>query len=67
MELITTTQMAERWEISRRRVTTLCSEGRIEGAILRGNTWLIPDDAQKPDDIRRVRKMGQADQYNEEN
>lgn len=67
MELLTTTQMAEKWEISRRRVTTLCREGRIEGAILRGNTWLIPDDAQKPDDIRRVRKMGQADQYNEEN
>ena len=67
MELLTTTQMAEKWEISRRRVTTLCREGRIEGAILRGNTWLIPDDAQKPDDIRRVRKMGLADQYNEEN
>lgn len=67
MELLTTTQMAEKWEISRRRVTTLCREGRIEGAILRGNTWLIPDDAQKPDDIRRVRKMGQADQCNEEN
>ena len=67
MELLTTTQMAEKWEISRRRVTTLCREGRIEGAILRGNTWLIPDDAQKPDDIRRVRKMGQINQYNEEN
>ena len=67
MELLTTTQMAEKWEISRRRVTTLCREGRIEGAILRGNTWLIPDDAQKPDDIRRVRKMGQIAQYNEEN
>ena len=67
MELLTTTQMAEKWEISRRRVTTLCREGRVEGAILRGNTWLIPDDAQKQDDIRRVRKMGQIDQYNEEN
>lgn len=67
MELLTTTQMAEKWEISRRRVTTLCREGRIEGAILRGNTWLIPDDAQKPDDIRRVRKMGQTAQYNEDN
>lgn len=64
MELLTTTQMAEKWEISRRRVTTLCHEGRIEGAILRGNTWLIPDDAQKPDDIRRVRKMGQTAQHN---
>ncbi len=66
MDLLTTTQMAEKWEISRRRVTTLCREGRIEGAILRGNTWLIPDDAQKPDDIRRVRKIGQVDQYNKE-
>ncbi len=67
MDLLTTTQMAEKWEISRRRVTTLCREGRIEGAILRGNTWLIPEDAPKPDDIRRVRKMEQIAQYNEEN
>lgn len=55
MELLTTTQMAEKWNISRRRVTTLCNQGRIEGAILRGNTWLIPDDAKKPDDNRRGR------------
>lgn len=61
MEFLTTTEMAEKWNISRRRVTTLCREGRIEGAILRGNTWLVPDDAKKPDDPRRVRKMGQAD------
>ena len=67
MDLLTTTQMAEKWEISRRRVTTLCREGRIEGAILRGNTWLIPEDAQKPDDIRRVRKMEQLVHYNEDN
>lgn len=65
MELLTTTQMAEKWEISRRRVTTLCKEGRIEGAMLRGNTWLIPDDAEKPDDIRRVRKLEQAVQHDE--
>ena len=66
MDLLTTTQMAEKWEISRRRVTTLCREGRIEGAILRGNTWLIPENAQKPEDIRRVRKMEQLVKYNEE-
>lgn len=65
MELLTTTQTAEKWEISRRRVTTLCKEGRIEGAMLRGNTWLIPDDAEKPDDIRRVRKLEQAVQHDE--
>lgn len=59
MDLLTTTEMAEKWNVSRRRVTTLCAEGRIEGAILRGNTWLIPSDAKKPDDPRRVRKKGQ--------
>ncbi len=57
MDLLTTSEMAEKWNISRRRVTTLCSEGRIEGAILRGNTWLIPEDAKKPKDPRRVRKV----------
>lgn len=59
MELLTTSEIAEKWNISRRRVSTLCAQGRIEGAILRGNTWLIPDDAKKPDDPRRVRKNGQ--------
>lgn len=56
MELLTTSEMAEKWNISRRRVTILCAQGRIEGAILKGNTWLIPENAEKPDDPRRVRK-----------
>jgi len=59
MELLTTSEMAKKWDISRRRVTTLCAEGRIEGAILKGNTWLIPENAEKPDDLRRVRKIEQ--------
>ena len=59
MELLTTSEMAKKWAISRRRVTTLCAEGRIEGAILKGNTWLIPENAEKPDDLRRVRKIEQ--------
>lgn len=46
MELLTTSEMAKKWDISRRRVTTLCAEGRIEGAILKGNTWLIPENAE---------------------
>lgn len=59
MELLTTSEMAKKWDISRRRVTTLCAQGRIEGAILKGNTWLIPENAEKPDDPRRVRRNGQ--------
>lgn len=53
MELVTTTQMAEKWNISRRRIATLCKEGRIDGAVLLGYTWLIPMYAQKPEDPRR--------------
>lgn len=59
MELLTTSEMVKKWDISRRRVTTLCAEGRIEGAILKGNTWLIPENTEKPDDPRRVRKIEQ--------
>ena len=59
MELLTTSEMAKKWDISRRRVTTLCAEGRIEGAILKGTTWLIPENTEKPDDPRRVRKIEQ--------
>lgn len=61
MELLTTTEMAQRWNVSRRRVTTLCREGRLEGAILRGNTWLIPGSTKKPEDPRRVREKGQLE------
>lgn len=53
MNYYTTSELAEIWGISRRRVTTLCREGRLEGAILKGKTWLIPGDVEKPDDLRR--------------
>jgi len=59
MEFLTTSEMAEKWNISRRRVTTLCTQGRIEGAILKGNTWIIPENIKKPEDPRRIRKNGQ--------
>ena len=64
MELLTTSEMAKKWDISRRRVTTLCAEGRIEGAILKGNTWLIPENTEKPDDPRRIRWNMQNTFYN---
>ncbi len=60
MEYLTTSEMAEKWNISRRRVTSLCTQGRVEGAFHKGNTWLIPEDAKKPEDPRRVRKAEQV-------
>ena len=59
MEYMTTTEFAEKWHISRRRVTKFCTEGRIKGTILKGNTWLIPANAKKPEDPRRVPINGQ--------
>ena len=53
MEFLTTSEIAEKWKITRRRVSKLCSEGRIKGAVLKCNTWLIPSDTQKPEDPRR--------------
>ena len=52
MKYLTVKQTAEKWNISRRRVSKLCSEGRIEGAKLMGNVWLVPEDAKKPEDMR---------------
>ena len=49
---IGTKEMSERWGISERRIRTLCQNGKIEGAILRGKTWKIPSDAKKPADGR---------------
>ena len=52
MEYLTTVEMAERWNISSRRIGVLCTEGRIEGAIKKGKMWLIPDSTKKPVDAR---------------
>ena len=43
---------AKLWNISERRVSTLCREGKIVGAKKQGKSWLIPIDAQKPADAR---------------
>ncbi len=52
MEYLTTVEMSKNWGITSRRIGVLCSEGRIEGAIKKGKTWLIPSDTVKPLDAR---------------
>jgi len=48
-------EAAEKWNISQRRVSVLCSESRIDGAMMVGNMWIIPSNAEKPIDKRTVR------------
>ena len=45
-------EVSEKWGIKERRINALCLEGRIDGAIKFGNTWAIPEDAEKPRDDR---------------
>lgn len=59
MNFLTTAEYAKIWNISQRRVAIYCKEGRIDGAVLKGKTWLIPENTEKPEDPRRVQKNGQ--------
>ena len=52
IEYLTVKEMGERWNISSRMVTIYCKEGRIPGAIKKGNLWLLPSSAEKPIDNR---------------
>ena len=58
MKLLTTTETAKRWGISARRIALLCSQDRVKGAEKVGHTWLIPDNAEKPQDPRRKNTAG---------
>ncbi len=53
MDYITSAECAKKWNVSQRRVAIYCKEGRIEGAVLMGRMWLIPTDANKPEDPRK--------------
>ena len=63
MQYITVKQASERWGISDRRVRVLCAEGRIEGAVKEGRSYLIPEDALKPIDGRSLRGKEIPEQY----
>ncbi|WP_438940354.1 helix-turn-helix domain-containing protein [Lacrimispora defluvii] len=53
MDYLTVKEAGEKWGIGSRMVTLYCARGRIEGALKKGNLWLIPKDAPKPQDTRR--------------
>lgn len=55
MNLLTTAQVAEIWNISQRRVDILCKEGRVTGAVMIGNRWFLPAGTDKPEDKRKTK------------
>lgn len=55
LSYISAKEAAEKWNISQRRVSVLCNEKRINGAMMVGNMWIIPSTAEKPIDKRTIR------------
>lgn len=52
MDYLTVKEASLQWNLSTRRVSKLCEDGRIEGASKVAGVWLLPKDADKPSDAR---------------
>ena len=52
MKYLSASETAEKWNVSKRWVVTLCGEGRIKDAQKAGNSWIIPENAERPTDAR---------------
>ena len=51
MKYLTVEEAAKKFDLSARSIRNYCQQGRIPGATLSGKTWLIPEDAKKPERI----------------
>lgn len=49
---LTIKEIAEKWDITPRRIQKMCADGRILGAKKFGRDWAIPLEAEKPKDAR---------------
>jgi len=55
MDYITAQEAAAKWKVTIRTIARYAQNGKIKGAVLIGNGWLIPRDAARPADGRRNR------------
>lgn len=56
MDYISVKEAAALWGISERWVQKLCVEQRIPNVQRFGRSWMIPQNAQRPCDLRRKNK-----------
>jgi hypothetical protein len=52
MDYLTVKEAGAKWGITGRMVMYYCESERIPGAEKKGNLWLIPASAEKPEDGR---------------
>lgn len=55
MDYLTSEEIVQKWDISTRRVTTLCKDGRIDGAVQKSRVYLIPQKAGKHEAWKKSR------------
>ena len=53
MNLISVAECAAKWGVAERTVRNYCAHERIPGAVLKGKTWWIPEDAERPERINK--------------
>lgn len=56
MQYLSSSETAKKWNLSERSVRNYCAHGRVEGALLNGKTWYIPETANKPERSNGRRK-----------
>ena len=49
MQYLSVAETAKKWNVSERSVRNYCAHGRVNGAILTGKTWNVPENAEKPE------------------
>ena len=49
---VTANEMAERWNLSSRRVQIMCASGEIKGSVKFGRSWALQEDADRATDGR---------------
>ena len=54
MNLISVAECAAKWDVAERTVRNYCAHDRIPGAVLKGKTWWIPEDAERPERINKA-------------
>lgn len=51
-KFITVSQIAEKWGVTERYVQILCKQRRVDGVVKFGNSWAIPEDAERPQKLK---------------
>ena len=54
MKYVSVEEAGKKFNLSARSIRNYCALGRIPGAVLSGKTWLIPENANKPERINKI-------------